>query len=145
MGHVIQGYALRYADAVAAELQPSYPSGREFWRLVQVGELRRVNPQIEHIMEFSAGERAAIRVAVEHPDWVLLLDDLRPFRAAAALGVNVLCTPVLAVALYVKGEISALDALMALARLATLQTVSPHLLAAALAQLGRSVQQRGSE
>jgi hypothetical protein len=51
-------------------------------------------------------------------------------------GLRVLCTPVLVVDLCTEGKLDARQALAALARLAAMQTVSPNLLAAALAHLG---------
>ena len=136
-------YDLRYAPAVGAELAPQFPSGQEFWQQVRAGALVEVTPAAEPVREFGPGERAAINLALEHPDWILLLDDQRPFQEASRLGLRVLCTPVLAVALFSDGTIDAEQALLLLARLAALQTVSPHLIAAALAQLGSSFRAHG--
>ena len=129
-------YRLHYAPAVAVELREAFPSGRAFWARVRGGELAEAGAEREAVREFGAGERAAINLALEHPEWVLLLDDQRPFRAAAERGLRVICSPVLVVALYEEGRLDAAGAIAALARLAALGTVSPHLLAAALAQLG---------
>ena len=49
-----------------------------------------------------------------------------------------MCSPVLVLALYEEGQLDAAGALAALARLAALGTLSPHLLASAVAQLGAS-------
>src|SRR5205814_1512983 len=100
-------------------------------------KLNATAPGADQLQEFGPGERAAINVALEHPDWHLLLDDQRPFQWATQIGLRVVCTPVLVVTLYIEEKIDAKRALFALARLAALQTVSPSLLAAALAQLGR--------
>jgi predicted nucleic acid-binding protein len=86
---------------------------------------------------FGLGERAALNLALEHQDWVLLMDDRRPFLEAVRLGLQVLCTPMLIVQLYTEGTVERREALEALARLAALQTVSPTLSAAAIAQLRR--------
>ncbi len=136
-------YRLRYAPAVAAELRQEFPSGRAFWTRVQGGELAEATPSGETVRE--AGERAAINLALEHPEWVLLLDDQRPFRHAAERGLRVICSPVLVVALYEEGRLDATGAIAALARLAALGTLSPHLLAAALAQLGASYTAKGED
>ncbi len=137
--HVLSTYTLYYAPQVAAELDPLFPSGREFQRQMRAGAIREVTPAGGPMQEFGPGERAAINVALEHRDWLLLLDDQRPFQAAMSLGLRVLCTPVLAVGLFTAGELDARQALVSLARLAALQTVSPHLITAALAQLGKSL------
>ncbi len=136
--YVLAAYALHYPPAVAAELDPRFPVGQEFERQVRAGELQEVTPRAEPIQDFGPGERAAINVALERRDWILLLDDQRPFQQAARLELRVVCTPVLVVALYRDDQMEAGQALTALARLAALQTVSPHLLALSLAQLGRS-------
>ena len=133
---LLERYRLTYAPAVVAELREELPSGRAFWERARAGELVEAAPRVEAVRDFGPGERAAIDLALEHPEWVLLLDDQRPFRFAAARGLRVICSPVLVVALYEEGRLDAGDALGALVRLAALGTVSPHLIAAALAQLG---------
>lgn len=137
-------YELFYTPAVAAELKESFASGREFWRLARAGLLSEAEAAVGRLREFGPGERAAISLAVEHPDWLLLIDDRRPFQAAADLGVSVVCTPVLVVELFLQDRLSADDTLRILARLAAMQTVSPILLAAALAQLGQVLAERKS-
>jgi hypothetical protein len=133
---VMERFRLHYTPAVAAELLKEFPSGREFWKLVREEALFEVVPGLGQVTEFGLGERAAMNLALEHRDWLLLIDDQRPFQEAVRLSLRALCTPVLVVQLYVEGRLDARQALEALARLAVLQTVSPALLAAALAQLG---------
>jgi predicted nucleic acid-binding protein len=145
LSHVLHRYELRYAPAVAAELREEFPSGQHFWRLVREGVLTESAAGASHVQGFGPGERAAMDLAIENPGWVLLMDDQRPFQEAVRLGIDVLCTPVLVVGLFTEGALSAKQALLGLARLAALQTLSPHLLAAALAQLGRSMSERGEE
>jgi predicted nucleic acid-binding protein len=139
---VLARFDLRYSSVVASELRPSFPSGEAFWDLVGQGTIAEANARESHVTEFGPGERAAIDVAYENSDWVLLLDDHRPFQEAVRLGLRVLCTPVFTVALYAEGSLTAYDTLLILGRLAVLQTVSPHLLAMALAQLGRMPESR---
>jgi predicted nucleic acid-binding protein len=141
--HVLASYRLRYPPAVAAELKESFPSGQEFWRLARKGQLEEVMPGLTQVQGFGSGERASLNVALEHRDWVLLMDDQRPFQEAIRLGLKAVCTPVLVVALFSKGVLSAREALEILGRLAAMQTLSPHLLSAALAQLGRSFSEKG--
>ena len=133
---LLERYRLHYAPAVAAELREGFPSWRAFWDRVRSGELSDTAPRVDAVREFGPGERAAIDLALEQPEWVLLLDDQRPFRAASERGLRVICSPVLVVALYEEGRLDAGGALGALARLAALGTLSPHLIAAALTQLG---------
>ena len=59
-------------------------------------------------------------------------------RGRLALGLKVLCTPVLAVELYSEGRLGNMQVMEVLARLAAMQRVSPGLLGSALAQLGRA-------
>jgi predicted nucleic acid-binding protein len=121
---------------VAAELVESFPSGREFWRLARGETLVEVAVTLSEVHEFGPGEREAINFALEHRERGVLMDDHRPLGEAAHLGLNVLCTPVLTVALATDGSISASEAVATLTRLAAMQTVSPTLISAALAQLG---------
>ena len=126
-----------------AELQPTNPSAREFHRLRRVGLIDRVQPTVLSVREFGRGERAAINAALEHPGWTLLIDDYRPYRVVAERQVAVLCTPLLAVLLYREGVLDERAVLSALSELAAIETVSPHLLAAALAHLGRLFRESG--
>lgn len=132
----MERFRLYYNPAVAAELLEEFPSGREFWKLAREEALFEVVPELSQVTEFGPGERAAINLALEHRDWLLLIDDRRPFLEAVRLGLRVLCTPVLVVQLYTEGRLDPRQTLEALARLAGMQTVSPALLSAALAQLG---------
>ena len=133
--YVFEKFELHFAPAVAAELVEGFPSGREFWHSVRQGRLSETAPRIERLREFGSGERAAINVALEHPDWVLLIDDRRPFNEAVRRGIKVMCTPVLIVELEAEGTIEASRGIELLWGLSALQTVSPDLLAPALAQL----------
>ena len=146
LAHVLARYALHYTPEVAAELSPSFPSGREFWRLAHVGDLveTAASPHGD-VQEFGSGERSAINLALQRGDWVLLLDDYRPFQEAVRRGLRVVCSPVLAVMLFHGGRLDARAVLESLARLAALQTVSPHLLAAALTHIGRALKHQGGK
>src|SRR5688500_6497294 len=101
----MQWYRLAYAPEGAADLREEFPSGRAFWTRVRGGELAEAAPERERVRECGAGERAAIDLALERPEWVLLLDDQRPFRAAVERGLRVICSPVLVVALYEEGAL----------------------------------------
>lgn len=140
---VTERFRLHYTPAVGAELREEFRSGREFWRLVREGVLPEVIPQLNEVKDFGPGERAAINVALEHRDWILLMDDRRPFLEAERRRLKVLCTPALVVDLYTVGKLDAARALRVLARLAAMQTVSPDLIAASLAHLGASSKEKG--
>jgi predicted nucleic acid-binding protein len=134
----MERFQLHYAPAVASELLESFPSGRDFWRLAREGVLLEVAPELDEFREFGFGERAAINLALEHRDWFLLMDDHRPSLVAGRLGLQVISTPLLVVRLYTQRRLNASQALRVLGQLAALDTVSPALIAAALAQLRRT-------
>ena len=132
---MLERFRIHYAPAVAAELSVDFASGREFRRLAGEGVLTEANPQAGEVRAFGSGERAAMNLALEHPDWVLVVDDRRPLIEAQRMGLKTLCTPVLVVDLFENGLLQLQDAVRLLARLTAMQTVSPALLHIALAQL----------
>jgi hypothetical protein len=133
--HVLARFDLRYAPAVGAELSEDFASGREFWRLVREGTLVEENPTPEVVKTFGPGERAAMNLALQHPDWVLLVDDRRPLVEAQRLGLKAICTPVLITQLFAEQQLDLMEALQLMGRLAAMQTVSATLIEASLAQL----------
>jgi predicted nucleic acid-binding protein len=133
--HVLARFELHYPPEVGIELSEEFASGREFWRLVREGVLVEVTPTTNIVLGFGPGERAAMNVALQHPGWVLLMDDRKPLLEAQRLGLRTVCTPVLITELYIDGQLDVGEALESLARLAAMQTVSPTLIEAALAQL----------
>lgn len=133
--YVLARFQLFYAPAVGHELRLDFRSGREFWRLVAEGVLAEAVPQVPRFWEYGEGERAAISLALEHRDWVLLIDDRRPLVAAQKLGVTAMCTPVFSVRLFAEGALTLSKTLELLDELAKLHTVSPALLTAAAGQL----------
>ncbi len=134
--HVIERFQLYFAPEVGRELSQRFASGREFWGLVRRGELTEVPAHSSQVKEFGPGERAAMNLALDHRDWTLLMDDRRPLQEALRLGLRTVCTPVLVVALYDDRHLDLQEALAFLAGLQALQTVSPALIEAAIAQLG---------
>lgn len=141
--YVLDRFRLTAASEVAEELVPAFESGREFWRLRREGVVTLQEASSAGVREFGRGERGAMNLALEHPDWLLLIDDRRPLEAAVQLGLRVLCTPVLAVQLYGQGALSGDSTLRILATLAAMGTVSPTLLSGSLAQLGQIWRRRG--
>ena len=133
--HVLQRFELQVATAVAIELSERFASGREFWHLLREGAIVQVRPRMSQVKEFGPGERAAINLALEHPDWILLMDDRRPLEGAQRMGLRAICTPVLVVDLFDGGQCDLARAAELLARLAAMQTVIPALITGALAQL----------
>jgi predicted nucleic acid-binding protein len=133
--HVLNIFDLYYPPAVAAELKEDFASGREFWRLARAGELTQATPGKDEVKAFGPGERDAMNLALEHSDWLLLLDDRRPLLEAQTLGLRTICTPVLIADLVHEGRLKIEEGLESLARLAALQTVSPTLIEAAIAQV----------
>lgn len=133
--HVLDLFDMHYAPAVAAELREDFASGREFWMLAREGILVEAIPNLDEVRAFGPGERAAMNLALEHPDWLLLVDDRRPLQEAQRLGIRTICTPVLVVNLFHDDRLEIWEAVQALARLEAMQTVSPTLIQAALAQL----------
>jgi hypothetical protein len=131
---VRERFILHYAPEVARELPATNPPGREFQRVVEAGELSEVQPSMSLVTEFGPGERAAMNLAQEHPEWTLLLDDYRPYRVSVERGVRVLCSPLLAVRLYDEGAISKEQLTSILNRLEAIRTVGPRLLAQARQQ-----------
>jgi len=84
-----------------------------------------------------------MNLALDHRDWTLLVDDRRPLQEALRLGLKSVCTPVLVVDLYDGGHLELQEALAFLAGLQALQTVSPPLIEAAVAQLGIAASRKG--
>jgi predicted nucleic acid-binding protein len=132
----LKQFTLYYAPAVAGEMSEEFASGREFWRLAREGVLAEVAPKMDRVRAFGPGERGAMNLALEHPDWLLLIDDRRPLQGAQQLGIRTVCTPVLIVDLYHRGLFDLRGAFRTLARLSAMQTVSPILIEAAVVQLG---------
>jgi hypothetical protein len=91
---------------------------------------------------FGPGERATISLVLEHPDWLLLLDDRRPFDWAEAHGVRVTCSPLLVVDWFQDGTPDVQEAERLLAPLTAPGTMSPPLLQRARRRLATVIMQR---
>jgi predicted nucleic acid-binding protein len=140
--YAMRSFEIYFVPQVAAEMSRIFPSGQEFWRSVDDGLLQPRTPSIEQVTEFGPGERAAMNLALENPEWLLLIDDHRPLRRAESLGIRATCTPALVVHWYGVGEISLQNAIEGLARLAALQTLSPELIRIATANLALASAER---
>jgi len=132
---LLEDFELYVAQAVAEELSEEYRSGAWLHGLIREGRVRVRDAGAATLDRFGPGERAAINLAIENPDWVLLMDDLRPFRAAEELGLSPVSSPVYAASLYKRGVLDEQAVLNVLARLSARSTVSPQLIDLALSQV----------
>ena len=140
--HLLEDYDLWVPSAVAAELTEAYPSGAFLHQLIRAGPVRVMEPATLAVDRFGPGERAVLSLAAQHRDWTLLLDDLRPFRAAQEMGLAPVSSPAYAASLYGRSIIDEGGVLTALARLAARSTVSPQLIALALSQVATTLKER---
>lgn len=142
IGQLLEDFDLAVASAVGGELIEDYPSGARLHRLIREGGVRVQDPQSAGIDRFGPGERAAINLAIENRGWILLMDDLRPFRAAEQMGLAPVSSPVYAASLYRRDLLDERTVLTVLARLAARSTVSPQLIDLALSQVAQTAKER---
>ena len=140
--YLLEDFDLAVAPAVADDLTEDYPSGARLHRHIREGNIRVRKPQTAEIDRFGPGERAAINLPIENRGWVLLMDDLRPFRAAEQMGLAPVSSPVYAASLHRRGVLDEQTALTVLARLAARSTVSPQLIDLALSQVAQTAKER---
>jgi predicted nucleic acid-binding protein len=141
--HLLEDFELYVARAVAGELSEDYRSGARLHGLIREGRLHLRDPGRDELDRFGPGERAAINLALENRDWVLLMDDLRPFRAAEELGLAPVSSPVYVASLYRRGVLHERAVLEALARLSARSTVSTQLIDLALSQVAQISKEGG--
>jgi predicted nucleic acid-binding protein len=139
---LLEDFSLTIAPAVERELPETYPSGARLQRLIEHERIFVAVPARVVLERFGPGEREAISLAMQHREWTLLLDDLRPFRAAQELGLAPVSTPAYAVSLYERRVLDDVEVLLILARLAARGTVGPRLIALALTQVATVLQER---
>jgi hypothetical protein len=142
LDYFLEDFALYIVPAVERELPETYPSGARLHRLLTEGRVTLAAPEVIALEQFGPGEREAISLAAQHREWTLLLDDLRPFRAAVEMGLTPISTPAYAASLYGRRVLDEAGVLTALARLAARGTVSPQLIALALAQIATTLKER---
>ncbi len=140
--HLMEDFELCVVPAVARELTETYPSGAMLHQLIARGRIALEAPEVMALDRFGPGEREAISMAVQRRHWTLLIDDLRPFRAAEEMDLAPVSTPAYAASLYSRGVLDEVGVLTALARLAARGTVSPQLIALALAQTATTLRER---
>jgi hypothetical protein len=100
LDYLLEDFALYIVPAVERELPETYPSGARLHRLLTEGRVTLAAPEVIALEQFGPGEREAISLAAQHREWTLLLDDLRPFRAAVEMGLTPISTPAYAASLY---------------------------------------------
>lgn len=140
--HLLEDFDVTVAQAVADELPETYPSGARLHGLVREHRVHLQEPVSTVLELFGPGERSAINLAMEHSDWTLLMDDVRPFRAAENLGLAPVSSPAYAASLYGRGILDKQAVLTALARLAARSTLSPQLIDLALGQVATIAKER---
>lgn len=142
LDYLLEDFALCIVPAVERELPETYPSGARLHQLLAEGQVTLEAPKVIVLEQFGPGEREAISLAAQYREWTLLLDDLRPFRAAAEMGLAPVSPPAYAASLYGRGVLDEAGVLTVLARLAARGTVSPQLIALALAQIATTLKER---
>ncbi len=132
---LLEDFDVSVPPAVVEELSEDYSSGARLHGLVREGRVRVVAAASAALERFGPGDRAAINLAIENPGWVLLMDDLRPFRAAEELSLAPVSSAVYAASLYRRGVLDEREVMRVLARLAARSTLSPQLIHLALTQV----------
>ena len=138
--YLLEDYGLTIGPTVARELPETYPGGARLHSLIREKRIGVEAPKVVILERFGPGEREAISLAAQYRDWILLIDDLRPSRAAEEMGLAPVSTPTYAAALYSRTLLNETEVLTVLARLAARGTVSPQLIALALAQIATLLQ-----
>lgn len=139
---VLEDFEVTVPRAEVDELPDTYPSGARLQELIRNRRILVQDPESTAVDRFGPGERSAMNLAMEHGDWTLLMDDMRPFRAAEELGLSPVSTPAYAVSLYSRGVLDRPRALEVLARLAARSTLSPQLIDFALSQVASIAKER---
>lgn len=134
-------YALICTQAVAEELGTDNPTSVRLQELLSLGSVKVETPQSAKVNLYGSGERAALNLALER-NYVLLIDDWRPYEAAQAAGIEVVNTVAYLVQLYERKCIPFEQAVSALARLTRRGTVRPVWLHSALTLVAEIRQKR---
>lgn len=139
---VLEDFDVTVGKAVADELPETYPSGARLQELIRSGRVLVQDPKSTKVDRFGPGERSAMNLAMEHRDWTLFMDDMRPFRAAEELGLSPVSSPAYVASLYSRRVLDRPGALEVLARLAERSTLSPQLIDLALGQVAGIAKER---
>ncbi len=141
--HLLEDFDLTVTTAVLDELPETFSSGVELHARVRNGRIAVDEPHSMLVERYGPGERAAMNLALENPDWLLLIDDVRPFRAAEALGLSPVSSPAYIASLVQRGVVNREAALVRLGRLAARSTISSQLIELALGRIAEITKERG--
>ncbi len=122
---LLSDFELVCTRAVENELGRDNPTSLRLKSLLAERRIKRGAPKSKMIRLYGDGERAAINLALERK-LLLLIDDWRPYRAAQAVGVEVVNSLAYLVGLYEQKRITAERVLNALARITRRGTLTPE-------------------
>lgn len=142
-------FRVHYCQAVRDEVVTTnqnettliYPQAMLFMVFEEDGRLQRIEPQ-KPLTLFGVGEAHAIALAKER-EWVLLINDARPFYYARSLGIVTISVAGFCVLLYAEGMITLNAVTGFVKRLST--TTSATLVAEATHTIAEIARQRGEE
>jgi predicted nucleic acid-binding protein len=128
---LLSDFELMCTKAVEKELGRDNPTSRRLKVLLADRTIKRGEPRSEKIKLYGDGERAALNLALER-NFLLLIDDWRPYEAAQAAGVEVINSLAYLVGLYENKQITLERTLQALARMTRRGTLRPEWIHSAL-------------
>lgn len=128
---LLADYELICARAVGRELGSDNPTSLRLKGLLANKTIQRATPRLERIRLYGDGERAAINLALEK-QFLLFIDDWRPYGAAQAAGVDVANSLAYLVQLYEQGRITLERMLGDLGRISRRGTLRPRWIQSAL-------------
>lgn len=140
-------FRVHYCTAVEHEIVTTnpdetpliYPQAMMFQIMQEDNRLYRADPTTP-LGLFGTGEAHAIALAIEH-QWVVLLNDVRPFIYARALGLRCVSVPSFCVMLFSQGKITYAAVTGYLNRLRTI--TSPKLITEAQLVIDQLTKSRG--
>jgi len=138
---LLDDYTLVCPKAVERELGGENPAAERLRALRAQGQIQRAKARVEKIKLYGLGERAAINLALER-SLLLLIDDWRPYEAAAALGVETVNIVAYVVHLFARDRISADRVFGALAKLVKRRTLRSEWTSAGLKLVAEIRRQR---
>ena len=128
---LLSDFELICTKAVEKELGRDNPTSRRLKALLAEKIIKRAAPRSEKIKLYGDGGRAAINLALER-EFLLLIDDWRPFEAAQAAGVEAVNSIAYLLGLYEQKRITLERALHAFARMTRRGTLRPEWIHSAL-------------
>ena len=138
---LLDDYILLCPTAVERELGGGNPAAAELRALHAQGIIQWAKQRRDQVKLYGIGERAAINLALER-GLLLLIDDWRPYEAAAALGIETVNTVAYLVHLLTRDRLSADRVLGALVKLMKRQTIRAEWTSAGLKLIAEIRQQQ---